>query len=285
MASDENEALKRARRLLEKKAPVVSTKREPKANALKDSLETAKAFNENVSWLRRVGRRMSFCWQKILGVLGVVWSYSGPMRVIIGPIARFIGRSYKRFFQWSVYKRSRESGEAVFSKKRATGVILLTALIPFALWYGTKPVLITVQQAMMALIAEKEVYTYFHGAETIDEGKLYSIKTTSRVPATPESTMHMHVQQDLVYWIWYPEDLANAVPNEVAWGRVKYTGWRWKPFKWFPEVKDVEAIPLSELPAGHPAKSGNYYLSDEQVRQAAESGIALPGTDFGAEQD
>lgn len=58
----------------------------------------------------------------------------------------------------------------------------------------------------------------------------------------------MHVQSDLVYWIWYPEDLANAVPNEVAWGRVKYTGRRLKVLGWFPEVKDVEAIPLSELP-------------------------------------
>jgi hypothetical protein len=185
-----------------------------------------------------------------------------------------------RFFRWAAYKQNQESEEPVFSKKRATVVILLTAMLAPALWYGTRPALITVQQAAMALIAEREVYTYFHGAETIEEGKLYSIKTTSRVPATPESTMHMHVQQDLIYWIWYPEDLANAVPNEVAWGRVKYTGWRVKPFGWFPEVKDVEAIPLSELPEDHPAKSGDYYLSHETVKQAIKSGTPLLGTQF-----
>ena len=91
----------------------------------------------------------------------------------------------------------------------------------------------------------------------------------------------MHVQSDLVYWIWYPEDLANAVPNEVAWGRVKYTGRRLKVLGWFPEVKDVEAIPLSELPMDHPAKSGDYYLSDEVVKEAMERGAMIPGTDFG----
>jgi len=281
MTSGDNDALERARRLLNKKPPEAGMRRSAsKPNAFRDTLDTAKEFNDNVNWLRRFIGRMHRIWLKVLAGLSVIWAYSGPVRFIIGPVARFIGRNYLHFFRWFAYKRMEDSETAILSKKRASLMIFFTALIPVGLWYGTKPALITLQQIVMAAVAEKEVYTYFHGAETVEEGRLYSIKTTRRVPATPDSTMHMHVQSDLIYWIWYPEDLANAVPNEVAWGRVKYTGWRWKPLGWFPEVKDVEAIPLSELPDDHPAKSGDYYLSNEQVEEAVRTGAVLPGTDF-----
>jgi hypothetical protein len=110
---------------------------------------------------------------------------------------------------------------------------------------------------------------------------LYSIKTTQGIPASPEITVHMHVETDLIYWIWFPEDIANAVPNEAAWGRVVYTGFRFKPFGWFPEVKDVEAIPLSEMPEDHPAKAGNYYIPNARLKQARKAGEVLPGTDLG----
>ena len=284
MENNENEALKRARHLLNQQERQVQTKKPNRdtESLLQDSLETAKAFNENVSWLRQVSRKLKAFASKVARRWSLLWAYSGPVRFMLGPFFRFIGRNYARFFKWSVYKVDRGTGDLTFSKKRATVIVLFTASIPIILWYGTKPVLVTVHQGIMAITSEKVVYTYFHGAETIEEGRLYTIKTTSRVPATPDSTMHMHVQQDLIYWIWYPEDLANAVPNEVAWGRVKYTGWRWKPLHWFPQVKDVEAIPLSELPDSHPAKSGNYYLSNEDIQQAIKQGVQLAGTDLSA---
>lgn len=282
MSDDSNEAIERARRLLKRQTPgkaAINPKR-TKTGRFEETLDTAKAFNQNVSWLRRQSMRVEALWQKIAGVAGVLWKHSGPIRLVIGPVARLIGRAYMRFFRWGAYRRDEESGQRIFCKQRAAAVLLVTVAFLFAIWYGARPACITFQQAVMAVIAEKEAYTYFHGSETIEEGELYSIKTTTRIPATPGSTMHMHVQSDLIYWIWYPEDLANAVPNEVAWGRVKYTGWRVKPLGWFPEVKDVEAIPISELPDNHPAKSGHYHISHAKIRQAEKDGIALEGTEL-----
>ncbi len=281
MANDSNDALERARRLLDKQTPGSAAATHPKKqNRFDETLQTAREFNENVSWLRKVSRRLQSFWMKVVGVAGVIWKHSGPIRMAIGPIARCIGRAYMRFWRWGAYRTDQKTEQRIFSKQRATVVLLFTAAMPFAIWFGAKPVAITAQQAFMAAFMEREAYMYFHGSETIEEGELYSVKTTSQVPATPESTLHMHVQSDLIYWIWYPEDLANAVPNEVAWGRVKYTGIRVKPLGWFPEVKDIEAIPLSELPDDHPAKSGHYYLSHEDLQQAKSDGVVLPGTNL-----
>ncbi len=249
-------------------------------NTFSDTLETAREFNQNVSWLRKVSAKLVRYYQAVAGVIQYIWLRSGPVRKLFGPTLRFIGRHYARFFRWVAYKENEKTGERVLSKSRTALAVLLTIVMLVAIWFGTRPVLITLQQGVMALISQREAYTYFHGSETIEEGSLYTIKTTSRVPATPESTTHMQAQQDVFYWIWYPEDLANAVPNEVAWGRVKYTGWRVKILNWYPEVKDVEAIPLSELPDDHPAKSGTYYISDEELAQAKRDGISLPGTDL-----
>jgi hypothetical protein len=178
------------------------------------------------------------------------------------------------------YRRDKETGNATFSRNRAAVTVLSSIAAAALAIVATPLVLTTLQQAVMALISEREAYTYFHGSETIIEGELYSVKTTSRVPSTPDSTAHMQVEQDLIYRIFYPEDLANAVPNEVAWGRVKYTGWRFKPFNWFPEVKDIEAVPMNILPAGHPATSGTYYLSPAEVKEAKRDGVILPGTNL-----
>ena len=248
----------------------------------RDVIATAEEWNYHAGWLRRTCAKLNSVLLKIGAVASVVWEHSGPVRKIISPVVKWVTAKYLQFFNWAAYDRSDNPQTRSFNKYKATVVVLLTALVPFGIWYGTKPVLTTGQQLVMACIAEKEAYTYFHGSETIEEGSLYSVKTTSRVPSTPESTTHMHVQQDLIYWLWYPEDIANAVPNEVAWGRVKYTGWRVKLLGWFPQVKDVEAIPLSELPEDHPAKSGNYHISYQQLRQAEHDGVILPGTDLSA---
>lgn len=246
----------------------------------RDTLKTAKEFNENVGWLRKVIAKIVRYYKTVAGVVQYLWMRSGPVRKLFGPTLRFIGRYYARFFRWVAYKKNADTGEAALSKSRASLAVLLTLIMLVGIWFGTWPLIVTLQQGVMALISEKEAYMYFHGSETIEEGSLYTIKTTSRVPATPESTIHMQVQQDVFYWIWYPEDLANAVPNEVAWGRVKYTGWRVKILNWYPEVKDIEAIPLSELPDDHPAKSGTYYISEEELEQAERDGVTLPGTDL-----
>jgi len=244
------------------------------------ALKTAKEFNDNVHWLRDSWYKLAALGHKIAAVTGVVWQHSGPVRKCLWPALKWAGHRYQRFFQWAAYDRDAASNTRVFNKYKATVTIGFTAAMLGLIGYGAKPVCITLQQAFMALVSEKEAYTYFHGSETIEEGQLYSIKTTSQVPSSPESTTHMHVQSDLVYWLFYPEDIANAVPNEVAWGRVKYTGWRVKFLGWFPEVKDVEAVPLSELPNSHPAKSGHYYISHEELIQAERRGTAIPGTDL-----
>lgn len=246
-----------------------------------DAIDTAKAFNQNVTWLRRSWDKIVYIGSKVGAVAGVFWEHSGPIRKIAWPALQWFCNKYKALFMWAVYDTRHKIEVPVFNKYKATVVIVITAALPFAVWYGAKPVYITVQQAFMAAVAEKTAYTYFHGSETIEEGKLYSVKTTRKVPSTPDSTTHMHVQQDLIYWLFYPEDIANAVPNEVAWGRITYTGWRWKILGWFPEVKDVEAIPLSELPGDHPAKSGSYYIAHEQLKEAERDGVILPGTDLG----
>lgn len=283
MATDPNDALDRARRLLEKPLPgdkPASAKPVARKNKFDETLETARAFNENVSWLRRTGRRFQAWGRKLGGMARATWRHSGPVRWTLGPILRFLWRTYLRFFRRVAYRTDPKTEERVPTKNGVFWAVILTIAMLVGVYFAARPVAITVQQAFMAAFAEKEAYTYFHGSETIEEGSLYSIKTTSQVPSTPESTMHMHVQQDLIYWIWYPEDLANAVPNEVAWGHIKYTGWRQKVLGWFPEVKDIQAIPLSELPESHPAKSGQYFISNEQIQQARRDGVTLPGTDL-----
>lgn len=297
--SDSNpseDPLERARRLLndkdsdEKKdkkksstdsgKPSKSSKKESSGGSLQESLETARQIHADISWVRQQRLRIIGFFTSISVYMHGVWEKSGPVRRVLGPFFSRVGKTSRRFVEWASLRTDPETGERIFSGRRASVIFGSTALLIVILVLAAPFLFTTSKQAVMRLVSQREAYTYINGSETIVEGRLYSVKTNSRVPATPGSTTHMHVKRDIVYGILYPEDLANAVPNEVAWGRIKYTGWRIKLFNWYPEVKDIEAVPLNVLPPSHPAVSGSYSISPAELKEAKRDGVTLPGTNL-----
>jgi hypothetical protein len=113
MATPSEDPLERARRLLEDsqktaKTAAKKTTGKPATDSLGETLETARQFNQNVSWLRQQSARAGQWFQNAAGVVQAMWEGSGPVRQLLGPAVSFAGRSYMRFFRWGLIGATRK---------------------------------------------------------------------------------------------------------------------------------------------------------------------------------
>lgn len=221
-----------------------------KTPGLGETVRTAQEFNDNVSWLRRQFANATEFGMKSAKVAKIIWDHSlGPVLPFVAPTAKWGAKKYGQFWNWAAYKKDKETGFKTYSHKRAASAVAATALGAAAVFYGTVPAAklagdLTWDAVVLASQREAELYTF--GSETIEEDFLYSVKTSHELPSTPDSALILHVRRNILAGIFYPENVAGAVPEVVSKGTVTYGGWRIKPLGLYPEMIDIEVTPIAE---------------------------------------
>ncbi len=230
-----------------------------RAKRLMGEAEPDSTGSNSPAFLPYVLQQAAVYYRQAEPLLSWMWRYGAyPISHWVWPAAKWMGKNYWRFLKWAVRKVDPETGNAYWSYQGVTAAAMSSVLLLGGVWFGLGPAFSlsvrTVYDAGMYL-TEKQKHLYVLGADTLEEGTRYSIQACRALPCTENNTIHFHVEKDVVYGIWYPEDIYDAVPQETSWGSVTYTGWRVKLLGWYPEVKRIELTPISELPPNHPAKS------------------------------
>lgn len=223
-------------------------------------------------------------------------------RHVPGPL-KAAGRLYKeQIWDRFTYIKDKD-GDEVFSKKRASMVVSLTAAFvmacnPFSFTVGpvTVPEGPIPDAILYAATVDKERVN-LHMSEQPSEN-YYTVDGAYTYPSTPEDSVHYRIQDGTFneMWSWgakghpfYPERIKAAVPPVPSWCEVTTYGLRWRAFSryfnTYPYILDVKCDPgydpntgIKELPSDH-AKPLSGPAVPARVPTTNRSAVELKGKD------
>lgn len=257
------------------------------SSGIEETINAARTFNRSVNTLKRWNEQIRAFYLKIEPAFIVIWKIAAWCSLGIIPILKCVLKKYARFVKSSVWRENPETGEFSVSKKGAISASTVTILFAAFLYFGAVPMLLfgfqIIQQGIMETFSSRTGYVYTTDADVIVKDHVYSVSASRTLPASEDSTQHFHIERDVWHWLWYPEDIYDAIPEEISFAIIHYNGIRVKILGWYPEIKRILAFPLNSLPQDHPAHTGkridekdirNYILKrlpkDHPVHEGAE---------------
>lgn len=225
-----------------------------------ETRENVSTLNKTLKSIMAPFNRAASFGKKAMEVGAQVWEDYG--RHVWRPIGYVGGKAwngYKNLFNKVSHVEDKESGQLVFSKKRAAAMVMATMVaLTGAFHYNLGiPAAFEVAKDSRVLFGTEQMEVYLNRPEMIEEG-VYEVTGCLDYPCSDDNTLYFRIEDNVFKDVGYlfsrghfydPEYVAGAMSNEANQCSVEYIGttsrFLQRTLGWKPQVVQAECTPIS----------------------------------------
>ena len=238
-------------------SPSPGAQQEPPHSANDNPVAAVKELNENITWLRNAGNRLSGFFNSCARKGRYVWDHGlGGTLGFAGRVAAKIGTGYAALFNRVSHVTDKKTGQKKFSKMRAAFAVAATLAVGSSIFYGGGFFAGIAYDTTTRLVSEEKETLWIYNATPVEGDHYEWWISASDNPNVMTGEQQMLLLAPNYAYLRFPaetERLAAMVTQAPTKAEVTLTGWRMRvpPFGWIDihrKIQDIRYLEQQDIP-------------------------------------